>query len=140
MGYTYQADVAITATNRYGTNIQYYNLLLMGSSAFVAPTDISQYVPRIEFFKYNRTMLKSTGHYQAGVSTATAATDYQIVLNANTTTNLGSMRIYYNDPNFTLTGTNEETVNPNIINQASLAPIPGSTLYYYYSRDMIKLM
>ena len=138
MGYTYQADVSISALNPYNQNIQYYNLLLIGSGNFVAP-DTGNYAPRIEFFQYRPSILKSTGHYQQGVSTAGANTDYQIVLNRNNTTNLGSFRIYYNDRDFELTGDFEENVNPSVINQASLGSGPANYANYIYTRDMYGL-
>lgn len=135
MGYTYQADVAISAVNPYNTNIQYYNLLLIGSGNYVAP-NTGSYTPRIEFFQYKPSILKSTGHYQQGVSNAGANTDYQIVLNRNTTTNLGSFRIYYNDRDLELTGAFEENVNPFVINQASIAGGEANYANYIYRRDM----
>ena len=136
LGYTYQADVYVSVYNPYNVDIQYYNLLLMGSSPFVAPESI-QHWPKIDFFQYKPSIIKSTGYCYASQSYCDPNYNSQIILPKNSTKDMGWFRIFFNDRNFTLTGDFEENVNPRIINQASSGGGSNSNYNtYIYSRDM----
>ncbi len=135
MGYTYQADVGVSVQNTYTEDVNNYNLLLMGSAPFAAP-HTENYLPRVEYSRINDKILKTTGHYQEGVVDPSQTVDGQISLRANTTTNLGTIRVYFNDYNFTINGAFEETIDPGVLNYESLSPTELNPDRYIYTRDM----
>ena len=138
LGYTYQEDVYVSVNNPYNTQIQYYNLVLIGSSPFSAPTSIQHY-PKVTFFQYKPAILKTTGYYYSGQSWCNPQYNCQIPLNANGTTDLGRFRIFFNERDFQLTGDFEENVNPRIISQSSASTENNNSYTYIYSRDMYSI-
>ena len=137
LGYTYQEDVYVTVDNPYNTRVQDYNLLLIGSSPF-ALSETIQYYPKVEFFQYKPSIVKTTGYYYSGQTWCNPQYNCQIPLNANGTTDLGRFRIFFNDRDLQLIGDFEENVSPRIIAQASAGAGSGNDEYftYIYSRDM----
>lgn len=140
LGYTYQEDVYVKVNNPYNTQVLNYNLLLIGSSPFVAPESIQHY-PKVEFSQYKPSILKTTGYYYSGQSWCNPQYNCQIPLNANGTTDLGHFRIFFNDRDFQLIGDFEENVSPRVIAQASNGGTGGNNDYYtyIYSRDMYNI-